>query len=131
MALEQNKIQYLDTWDDVKEYSKKKHDAAEKEKDQHNVTKSFVNEQISSAEKKDNEEEQAEYAKIYQKIDDISAGGGADLTPYLKKTEAAETYATKSEIPSVDDFVTQQQLQEAVSDKATLNQVATLEQKID
>ena len=59
MALEQNKIQYLDTWDDVKEYSKKKHDAAEKEKDQHNVTKSFVNEQISSAEKKDNEEEQA------------------------------------------------------------------------
>ena len=46
MALEQNKIQYLDTWDDVKEHSKKKHEAAEKEKDQHNVTKSFVNEQI-------------------------------------------------------------------------------------
>lgn len=115
MALEQNKIQYLDTWDDVKEYSKKKHDAAEKEKDQHNVTKSFVNEQISSAEKKDNEEEQAEYAKIYQKIDDISAGGGADLTPYLKKTEAAETYATKSEIPSVSGYATTEYVNQEIA----------------
>ena len=115
MALEQNKIQYLDTWDDVKEHSKKKHEAAEKEKDQHNVTKSFVNEQISSAEKKDNEEEQAEYAKIYQKIDDISAGGGADLTPYLKKTEAAETYATKSEIPSVSGYATTEYVNQEIA----------------
>lgn len=115
MALEQNKIQYLDTWDDVKEYSKKKHDAAEKEKDQHNVTKSFVNEQIGDYKEYDEAKEQAEYNKIYQKIDDISAGGGADLTPYLKKTEAAETYATKSEIPSVSGYATTEYVNQEIA----------------
>jgi hypothetical protein len=43
-----------------------------------------------------------------------------DLTPYLKKDDAAQIYATKSEIPSVDDCVTQEQMTEALEDKATI-----------
>ena len=131
MALEQDKVQYLDDWQDLKDYTKKKHEAAEKEKDQHNVTKDFVNSEIATAEEKDNQEEQAEYAKIYQKIADISAGGGVDLSPYLKIEDASENFATKAEIPDLADYTTQQQLQEAVSDKATISQVAELDQKVD
>ena len=131
MALEQDKVQYLDDWQDLKDYTKKKHEAAEKEKQDRDVTRTFVDSQISTAEQKDNQEEQAEYAKIYQKIADISAWGGVDLSPYLKIEDASANFATKAEIPDLADYTTQQQLQEAVSDKATISQVAELDQKVD
>ena len=131
MALEQDKIQYLDDWQDLKDYTKKKHETAEKEKQDRDVTRTFVDSQISIAEQKDNQEEQDEYAKIYQKIADISAGGGVDLSPYLKIEDASANFATKAEIPDLADYTTQQQLQEAVSDKATISQVAELDQKVD
>ena len=70
------------------------------------MTKDFVNSEIATAEQKDNQEEQAEYAKIYQKIADISAGGGVDLSPYLKIEDASANFATKSEIPSVEGYAT-------------------------
>ena len=47
MALEQNKIQYMDDWNDVKKKSKEIHDKVEKEKDNHNVTKDYVSDEIS------------------------------------------------------------------------------------
>jgi len=131
MALEQDKVQYLDDWQDLKDYTKKKHEAAEKEKQDRDVTRTFVDSQISTAEQKDNQEEQAEYAKIYQKIADISAGGGVDLSPYLKIEDASANFATKADIPDLADYTTQQQLQEAVSDKATIAQVSELNQKVD
>ena len=153
MALEQDKVQYLDDWQDLKDYTKKKHEAAEKEKDQHNVTKDFVNSEIATAEQKDNQEEQAEYAKIYQKIADISAGGGVDLSPYLKIEDASANFATKNEIPSVDGYaqteyvnqeiarvegeipsvdglVTAQQMTDALADKATIAQLEAVAAQI-
>ena len=68
------------------------------------MTKDFVDEQIGEYKEYDEAKEQQEYSKIYQKIADISAGGGTDLSPYLKKDEAAATYATKSEIPEPVDL---------------------------
>ena len=130
MALEKN-VSYLDNWDDLIKKTKEIAEEVEREKEDRDVTRTFVDSQIQTAEEKDNQEEQAEYAKIYQKIADISAGGGTDLSDYLKKEDAAATYATKSEIPDLSDYATQQQLQEAVSDKATLDQVAALDQKVD
>ena len=55
MALEQDKVQYLDDWQDLKDYTKKKHEAAEKEKQDRDVTRTFVDSQISTAEQKDNQ----------------------------------------------------------------------------
>ena len=101
---------YLDDWKDLKEYTHQKHEAAEKEKDQRDVTKDYVGEQISDYEVKDEAKEQAEYEKIYQKIADISAGGGVDLSPYLKIDDASANFATKAEIPDVSGFITEDDL---------------------
>ena len=95
------------------------------------MTKNFVGEQIDDYKTYDEAKEQAEYDKIYQKIDNISVGGGVDLSPYLKIEDASANFATKAEIPDLADYTTQQQLQEAVSDKATISQIAELEQKVD
>lgn len=46
MALQQNNVTYLDDWNDLKEYTKKKSEAVEKEKDNRDVTKDYVGEQI-------------------------------------------------------------------------------------
>ena len=101
---------YLDDWKDLKEYTHQKHEEAEKEKDQRDVTKDYVGEQISDYEVKDEAKEQAEYDKIYQKIADISAGGGVDLSPYLKIEDASANFATKTEIPDVTGFITEDDL---------------------
>jgi len=145
MSLQKDPI-IMDDWSDVKERSKQNAEKAAAEADNKDVTKKFVNEQISASEEKDNAEEQEEYQKIYQKIADISAGGGTDLSPYLKKVEAEETYAKKSdipepvdlsdyakksEIPSVEGLVDEAELTAAVADKATIAQVAAVDQKVD
>lgn len=101
---------YLDDWKDLKEYTHQKHEEAEKEKDQRDVTKDYVGEQISDYEVKDEAKEQAEYDKIYQKIADISAGGGVDLSPYLKIEDASANFATKDDIPDVSGFITEDDL---------------------
>lgn len=131
MALQQNNVTYLDDWNDLKEYTKKKAEAVEKEKDNRDVTKDYVGEQIDGYAQEDAAREAADISALYKKIEDISAGGGVDLTPYLKKDDAAQIYATKSEIPSVDDYVTQEQMTEALEDKATIAQVAAVDQKVD
>ena len=131
MALQQNNVTYLDDWKDLKEYTKKKAEAVEKEKDNRDVTKDYVGEQIDEYAQEDAAREASDISALYKKIEDISAGGGVDLTPYLKKDDAAQIYATKSEIPSVDDYVTQEQMTEALEDKATLDQVAAVDQKVD
>ena len=131
MALQQNNVTYLDDWNDLKEYTKKKAAAVEKEKDNRDVTKDYVGEQIDGYAQEDAAREAADISALYKKIEDISAGGGVDLTPYLKKDDAAQIYATKSEIPSVDDYVTQEQMTEALEDKATIAQVAAVDQKVD
>ena len=141
MSLQKDPI-IMDDWSDLKEWSKQNAEKAAAEADNKDVTKKFVNEQISASEEKDNAEEQEEYQKIYQKISDISAGGGTDLSPYLKKVEAEETYAKKSdipepvdlsdyakksEIPSVEGLVDEAELTAAVADKATIAQVAAVD----
>ena len=131
MALQQNNVTYLDDWKDLKEYTKKKAEAVEKEKDNRDVTKDYVGEQIDEYAQEDAAREASDISALYKKIEDISAGGGVDLTPYLKKDDAAQIYATKSEIPSVDDYVTQEQMTEALEDKATIAQVAAVDQKVD
>ena len=131
MALQQNNVTYLDDWKDLKEYTKKKAEAVEKEKDNRDVTKDYVGEQIDEYAQEDAAREASDISALYKKIEDISAGGGVDLTPYLKKDDAAQIYATKSEIPSVDDYVTQEQMTEALEDKATIDQVAAVDQKVD
>ena len=131
MALQQNNVTYLDDWNDLKEYTKKKAEAVEKEKDNRDVTKDYVGEQIDEYAQEDAAREAADISALYKKIEDISAGGGVDLTPYLKKDDAAQIYATKSEIPSVDDYVTQEQMTAALEDKATIAQVAAVDQKVD
>jgi len=145
MSLQKDPI-IMDDWSDLKEWSKQNAEKAAAEADNKDVTKKFVNEQISASEKKDDAEEQEEYQKIYQKIADISAGGGTDLSPYLKKVEAEEIYAKKSdvpepvdlsdyakksEIPSVEGLVDEAELTAAVADKATIAQVAAVDQKVD
>lgn len=145
MALDKDVI-YLDDWQDLKDYTKQKADEVEKEKENRDVTKDYIGEQISDYEQKDAEREAADIARLEQKIEDISTGGGVDLTPYLKIADAETTYATKSEIPapvdltdyakksdipSTDDFVTSEQMTDALSDKATISQVATVDQKVD
>lgn len=145
MSLQKDPI-IMDDWSDLKEWSKQNAEKAAAEADNKDVTKKFVNEQISASEEKDNAEEKEEYQKIYQKIADISAGGGTDLSPYLKKVEAEETYAKKSdvpepvdlsdyakksEIPSVEGLVDEAELTAAVADKATIAQVAAVDQKVD
>ena len=97
MSLQKENV-YLDDWKDLKEYTEELEKEEAEKKDQHNVTKDFVGEQIEDYKEYDEAKEQAEYDKIYQKIADISAGGGTDLSPYLKKTEAEETYAKKEDI---------------------------------
>ena len=131
MALQQNNVTYLDDWKDLKEYTKKKAEAVEKEKDNRDVTKDYVGEQIDEYAQEDAAREASDISALYKKIEDISAGGGVDLTPYLKKDDAAQIYATKSEIPSVDDYVTQEQMTEELEDKATIAQVAAVDQKVD
>ena len=131
MALQQNNVTYLDDWKDLKEYTKKKAEAVEKEKDNRDVTKDYVGEQIDEYAQEDAAREASDISALYKKIEDISAGGGVDLTPYLKKDDAAQIYATKSEIPSVDDYVTQEQMTEALEDKATIAQVSAVDQKVD
>ncbi len=42
-----------------------------------------------------------------------------------------ESYAKKSDIPSVDGFVSEEELTSAIQDKATIAQVAQVEQKVD
>lgn len=145
MSLQKDPI-IMDDWSDLKEWSKQNAEKAAAEADNKDVTKKFVNEQISASEEKDNAEEKEEYQKIYQKIADISAGGGTDLSPYLKKVEAEETYAKKSdvpepvdlsdyakksEIPSVEGLVDEAELTAAIADKATIAQVAAVDQKVD
>lgn len=127
MALQQNNVTYLDDWKDLKEYTKKKAEAVEKEKDNRDVTKDYVGEQIDEYAQEDAAREASDISALYKKIEDISAGGGVDLTPYLKKDDAAQIYATKSEIPSVDGFVTEEQMTSALEDKATIAQVAAVD----
>lgn len=131
MALQQNNVTYLDDWKDLKEYTKKKAEAVEKEKDNRDVTKDYVGEQIDEYAQEDAAREASDISALYKKIEDISAGGGVDLTPYLKKDDAAQIYATKSEIPSVDGFVTEEQMTSALEDKATIAQVAAVDRKVD
>ena len=103
MALDKDVI-YLDDWQDLKDYTKQKADEVEKEKENRDVTKDYIGEQISDYEQKDAEREAADIARLEQKIEDISTGGGVDLTPYLKIADAETTYATKSEIPAPVDL---------------------------
>ena len=131
MALQQNNVTYLDDWNDLKEYTKKKAEAVEKEKDNRNVTKEYVGEQIGEYAQEDSAREATDISALYKKIEEISVSGGVDLAPYLKKDDAAQIYATKSEIPSVDDYVTQEQMTEALEDKATIAQVAAVDHKVD
>lgn len=137
MALQQNNVTYLDDWKDLKEYTKKKAEAVEKEKDNRDVTKDYVGEQIDEYAQEDAAREASDISALYKKIEDISTGGGVDLTPYLKKDDAAQIYATKADvsalaeqIPSVDGFVTEEQMTSALEDKATIAQVASVDQKV-
>ena len=103
MSLKKKNV-YLDNWNDVKKITKEKAAKEAAEKANHDVTKTYVGEQLDDYEEKDIVRESGDIARLEKMIEDISTGGGADLSAYLKKDEAAETYATKSEIPSLDDY---------------------------
>jgi len=100
---------YSDDWKDVKKSAKEQQD---KWRSMEPVNKKFISDEIKKSEEKDNAEEQAEYDKIYKKIADISTGGGADLSGYLMKSEAEQTYAKKTDIPSSVDAYTKSESDE-------------------
>lgn len=51
--------------------------------------------------------------ELKEALSKIQISGGVDLSNYLTTTEAEETFATKQEIPSVNDFVRTNDLTEA------------------
>lgn len=71
----------------------------------------------------------SEIGEILDRIFPNASGTEIDLTAYLKKREAAETYqpkgdyALRSEIPDVTDFVTDEDLVEALDDYYTKDEV--------
>lgn len=113
MSLQKENV-YLDDWKDLKAYTEELEREEAEKKDQYDVTKDFVGDQIDDYKEYDEAKEQAEYEKIYQKIADISAGGGVDLSPYLKKVDAEETYAKKEDIEWI---ITNEQFNDAVEEK--------------
>lgn len=52
--------------------------------------------------------------------DPINVPTGTDLSDYLTKTDAEETYATKSEIPSLDNYLTKSIADETYATKSEL-----------
>lgn len=112
MSLQKENV-YLDDWKDLKAYTEELEREEAEKKDQYDVTKDFVGDQIDDYKEYDEAKEQAEYEKIYQKIADISAGG-VDLSPYLKKVDAEETYAKKEDIEWI---ITNEQFNDAVEEK--------------
>ena len=113
MSLQKENV-YLDDWKDLKAYTEELEKEEAEKRDQYDVTKDFVGDQIDEYKEYDEAKEQAEYKKIYQKIADISAGGGVDLSPYLKKADAEETYAKKEDIEWI---ITNEQFNDAVEEK--------------
>lgn len=76
----------------------------------------------------------SEIGEILDRIFPNASGTEIDLTAYLKKREAAELYqpigdyALRSEIPDVTDFVTDEDLVEALDDYYTKDDVYTKEE---
>ena len=89
------------------------------------MTKDFVSEQIDDYRIEDEAQEQEEYAKIYQKIEDISTGGGVDLSPYLKIEDASANFAEKSELDDKADRVDVYTKEETDEKFATKDEVET------
>ena len=89
------------------------------------MTKDFVSDQIDDYRIEDEAQEQEEYAKIYQKIEDISTGGGVDLSPYLKIEDASANFAEKSELEAKADRVDVYTKEETDEKFATKDEVET------
>ena len=118
-------VTYLDDWKDLKEYTHEKAQEEAQKKDQYDVTKDFVSDQIDDYRIEDEAQEQEEYAKIYQKIEDISTGGGVDLSPYLKIEDASANFAEKSELEAKADRVDVYTKEETDEKFATKDEVET------
>ena len=79
------------------------------------------------------------HAQIYSKNITTNEGARLNINPSgmyygvgsSTPIDAAHELATKGDIPSIDGLVTEQQLTDAVSDKATIDQVAAVDQKVD
>lgn len=67
-------------------------------------------------------------AEVDQKVADAVTGGKVDLSGYVTVTDADKKFATKSEIPNVNNFVTSE---EVASEYATKSEIPTMPDMAD